>query len=262
MPRIYPLVDFGKESPQSIYESDSTQQHPLGTRGFIGNRVFFYASSTGAAITRGNVCRVAAGTANHESMSAASAVAGATSVSLVLGGTSVAANLYADGTIFYIDGTGSGQERRIVSHASYSSDATATFVLEEGLEAAVAAGDEVTLRPNLYKSVVVTPGNAVCNVAGVPQFSVGVGSTTEQFFWLQTWGPALAVSDATTFVEGSPVSYATSTTDDAGQITSTVAHVATVTTDPTTSREIIAVALDPGDASDVDYKWINLRVNP
>jgi hypothetical protein len=205
---------------------------------------------------------VAAGVANHESVSAASAVAGASSVSLVLGATSAAENLYADGYVFYIDGDGSGQERRIVSHASASSTGTLTAVLEEPLEDAVTAGDEATLRTNEYKSVVVTPGNAIVAVAGAPQCDIPIGSTTEQFFWLQTWGPAMVVSDATTFVDGGLVTYATSTTDDAGQITATVAHVATVTTDPTTSREIIAVALDPGDASDADYKWINLRINP
>jgi hypothetical protein len=263
MPRIYPLVDFGKNSPQSIYEADTTQQHPLGTRGRIGNKVFYYASSTGAALAKGTVCRIAAGTAGHESISAASAVAGATTVSATLTATSISANFYADGYFFVVDGTGSGQERRVVSHASFSSDAVATFVLDEGLETALAAGDEVTLRRNEYKSVVVTPGNAVCAVAGVPQHEVGAGSTTEQFFWVQTWGPAMAVSDASTFVEGSLVTYASSTTDDAGQVTLySMASSASNTTITPVVLEVIAIALDPGDASDADHKWINLKLNP
>lgn len=263
MPRIYPLVDFGKNSPQSIYESDTTQQHPLGTRGRIGNKVFYYASSTGAAITKGQVCRIAAGTAGHESISAASAAAGASTVSAVLTATSISANFYADGYFFVIDGTGSGQERRVVSHASFSSDATATFTLDEPLETALAAGDEVTLRRNEYKSVVVTPGNAICNVVGVPQFEVPVGSTTEVFFWVQTWGPAMAVSDASTFVEGSLVTYASSTTDDAGQVTLFSIASTTSSSDVVpVVREVIAIALDPGDASDADHKWVNLRVQP
>jgi hypothetical protein len=263
MPRIYPLVDFGKNSPQSIYEADTTQQHPLGTRGRIGNKVFYYASSSGAAITKGQVCRIAAGTAGHESISAASAAAGATTVSAVLTATSISANYYADGYFLVIDDTGVGQERRVVSHASFSSDATATFVLDEPLETALSAGADVTLRRNEYKNIVVTPGNAICNVVGVPQFEVGAGSTNEQFFWVQTWGPAMAISDASTFVEGSLVTYASSTTDDAGQVTLySMASSASNTTITPVVLEVIAISLDPGDADDAGAKWINLKVNP
>lgn len=260
MPNIYPHTIDGTDSPQSIYQSSTVQNHALGTRGYVGSRVFYYASSTGAQIQRGAVCRVALGDTVFASCSVTpSAAAGATSLSAVLGASSVAANTFT--RVAIIDGTSSyAQERRIVSHASVTASGTITVALEEPLETAVAAGDEATFRPHEYASVVVTPGDSRVAIAGTPQFIVPAGSTNAQYFWLQTWGPGMGIRDGSAATDGALFTYATSTTDDAGQLTALT--IVTSTSFTAVPREIIAICLDAGDTSDADGIYVNWKINP
>lgn len=259
---IYPQIAFGENSPQSIYAASTTKRHPLGTRGIIGNRVFYYASNSGSAITRSTLCRHAAATANHVNVAPSAAhVAGVSSVSLTLGATSAAANLYEDGWLFVSDSSSdaaNGVERRIMSHASASSSGTLTVRLFEGIEEALTTADEITLRTNEYSGIVTTPGNAIVQVAGVPAFDVPAGSTDVQYFWLQTWGPCSVTGDGSTFADGLAVTYVSSGTADAGQITAVVSS-----SDFLVTREVVGTVYDVGSAaSDLDARFIRIKINP
>lgn len=262
MPNIYPHLADGTDSPVSIYQSTAkSTTHPLGTRAYLGPRVFYWAKSSGAAISRSTLCRTPLGPTVFASCSVTpSAAAGATSLSAVLGASSIAANAFHRAVI--IDGASSwGQERRIVSHASVSSTGTITVALDEPLETAVAAGDEVTFRYHELDNVVVTPGDAICKVAGAPQFDVPAGTTNAQYFWLQTWGPGMGQRDGSAASEGSLLTYATSTTADAGQLT--IVQIASSTALPAQAlRFPIAECIDPGDTSDLDAVFVNWRIQP
>lgn len=270
MPNIYPHLEDGTDSPQSIYQASASKKHKLGTRGRIGNRVFFYASSTGAAIGKAAIVRAEAGTANHLSVTTVVGTAGASTASATLGATSAAANLYEDGYMIVLDGDGQGQERRVVSHASASASGVLTVKLDEPFETTLGATDEVSFRKNRYKSVVITDGDALGGVVGVVQSEIGAGTTNEQFFWVQSWGPSMVLSDATAFAVGAPITYSTAATDDDGQATSTIYSTAFTTASATTAsptiaitlREIIGVSIDAGDTADAETKWVNLRINP
>jgi hypothetical protein len=270
MSNVYPLIDYGVNSKQSVYATSTTKHHKLGTRGRIGNKVFYYASSTGAALVKGSIVRSEPGTGNHLSVATVVGVAGASTVSATLGATSAAANLYEDGYFLVLDGTGQGQERRIVSHAANTGSAILVMAIEEPLETTLASSDEVSLRKNLFKSVVVTDGDAVGGVVGIVPCEVGAGTSTEQYFWVQTWGPAMVLCDATAFTVGAPVTYSTAATDDDGQATTTIYSTAFTTASATTVsptlaitlREIIGTSLDPGDTADAETKWINVKIFP
>jgi hypothetical protein len=251
-----PILDGGGVSPQSVLESSNgVQHHALGTRGRIGERVFYYASNEGSAITRGNLCATAAPVANHVSVAWASGGAvGAYTVTVTLGATAATANQYRDGWLVAIDGTGSGQYRKIKSHPAAGSAATLELTLYDPIETAFVAADEITLVKNQHAAVRVTPGNAAVAVAGVPAFTVPAGSTTTQYFWIQTGGPAMVLGDGSTFVAGECVTFAVAGTADAGQVT-----ITTGTT--TTGQPLLGYIIDLGDASsDLDYRFVNLQI--
>jgi hypothetical protein len=253
------LYDSGIMSPQSIFEVSSTQEHRLGQKAYFDDGVFYYARSSGAAINRAASCRYAAPTANHVSIvPAASVAAGATQITVTLGATSAAANLYKDGVIVVIDGTEIGQRRKIKEHTSGSASGSVTLTLYDAFEYNVATADEVSLLPNRFADVVVTPGDALVPVAGVPQCYVPPGSTTPQYFWIQTAGYGMWRGDGSTFALGNLVTVATATTDDAGQCT-----LLSFVSSTAAQNHVIAlgqvVAL--GDAaSDGDARYVDLWI--
>lgn len=253
------IVGGGYASPQSIYEASTVKNHRLGTKGVLSDgRVFYYAKSSGAALTRGNLCRTSAEASNHISVAAVAAAAGATNVSVTLGATSAAAGLYEDGQFIVIDGTNSGQARRIESHASASSGGVLTMELDAPLEGALTTSEECSLVANPFSDVVVTPGDAVVPVAGVPQFSVGAGTTDAQYFWLQTAGRAACIGDGSTFVLGGMISLATATTADAGQVTIVAGTASNASVVP---QVVIGTLASLGDAaSDADYRLVDLSI--
>lgn len=259
-----PKLEGGVESPQGIYETSTKKVHALGTRGYIGDRVFYYAKNAGAAIDRGTVCVDPAVVTNHKSVAWASGgAAGATSVTLTLGATSAAENLYEDGYLIGIDnssGDASGQLRIVESHPSASSSGTVTVTLKDAIESAFSTSDEVSLIPNKFGGVTTSTGAAVDLVVGVPQFDVPAGSTTAQYFWLQTWGPAAVAGDGSAFTAGSPVTLATATTADAGQMTLLVLDLDA--TADATALPVIGHVIDGGDTSDADHRLVDLRINP
>lgn len=257
------LID-GMGSLQTVYEAYTTQLFGLGTKGVtLDGRVFYYASNEGAAIARGTLCRVADSVANHVSIAWASGgAANQNTVTVTLGATAATANQYAGGWLQVIDGTtanGQGQLRRIVSHPAALASATLELTLDEPFETTMAAS-EITLKANEFSAVVTQPGNAKPLSAGVPAFDVSAGTTNTQYFWLQTYGPALVVGDASVFLDGSEVVPATAGTADAGQVT---IGVEAPTGTGTASNLLAAVGtiIEASDAtSDADHRFVMLKI--
>jgi hypothetical protein len=173
---------------QSIYDEQSTQACPLGTKIVVGDRVYYYAQlSTSANVTAGRILCSTQAVASHQSglMAIAAASAGQT----VLSGTSsaaVAANFYAEGYFGAAAGTAAGQLYRVRGNAAGSTGFA--FTLYDGLDVAITSGTTFALIRNPFVSVKV--GSAVLDIpVGVAPIAV----TTGNYFWMQTWGPAMPV---------------------------------------------------------------------
>lgn len=248
------LSGSGGVSPQSIYDDSTTQHHAIGQKGTVGDRTFYYASNTGAAIAKSVLLASAAPVANHVSVAWASGgAAGDFTATVTLGATAATLNQYRDGWFVVIDGVGSGQIRRIKSHPAADASATLALTFYDPIETALGAG-EVSLIVNEYAGVRITPGNAGVNVIGVTPCEVAAGSTTVAYFWCQTGGPCMISGDGSTFVIGETVTYAIAGTADAGQCT-----ITTGTT--TTGQPVLGQIIDLGDAaSDLDHRFVNLNI--
>ena len=261
-----PFLVNGTTSPFSIYQTYSAAtiaglygNFPLGTKGQMEDgRVFRWASNRGAAIAIGTLCTKAAETANHVSVAWDSGgEAGSKTVTVTLGATAATLDQYAGGFLFGIDGTGSGQYRRIKSHPAAASAATLEVTVYDPFTISFASADEISLIQNEYRGIITTPGDADVWISGVPQVAVPVGSTTEQFFWAQTWGIGMVLGDGSTFAAASQVQPAVAGAADAGQITLT----AEGGTGTGAYDQVIGTIFHLGDAaSDLDYRVVDFRI--
>ena len=177
----------------------SSKKHALGTKMVIRDRTFRYVEAAGTEIGEGlTVDGQAAVTTQDDDLAVATtAAAGATSVSITLGGTNnLEKNEYQDGYIFNNTAAGTAALMyRIKSHA-YSAHSTAvTINLDEpdGLvNAWTAATDVVGLIGSPWKDVVVSPTTTLNMTVGLTCNTI----PASYYGWVQTAGPALAKIDA------------------------------------------------------------------
>ena len=188
--------DYGDEKVSSTTEDLGLD---LGTRMILPDgRVYRYAFTNGAA-PAGQGVQSSAALANHDSdLAVASAAAvGATGVSVTLGGTAAAKDLYANGYLFVNDVEGEGHVYKILGHDAIGSGGTGTINLMDGdsiKEALVAGSSQVGLVLSPYKDVIPTPGGAQTGRC------VGYAPTEvadDSYFWVQTWGEAAVLADGT-----------------------------------------------------------------
>lgn len=178
---------------QSIYEVNTTQQAPLGTRLEVGDRVFYYAYCS-ASQARGTVLCAKGPVASHNGAlcTFAAATTGATSVTITAG-VAMAANQYAEGYLGVSKGTQGGSVYRIKSHAAISSGGTGSITLYDALHKDIGAADECGFINNLYDEVAVG-SSALAVPVCVPMVDV----TASGYFWGQTYGPAAPLNQAAT----------------------------------------------------------------
>lgn len=168
---------------QSVYEGNTTQQCPLGTRIRLAERVYHYAQAS-ASLGAGTVVCSLAPTASHQS--GILAIAATSAGAKVLSGTSsaaVTANIYAEGYFGEATGAGTGELYRIAKNGAGSTGFSIT--LYDGLATTITSGTGYWLLANPYKNVNVG-SQQLDNPVGV----VPVNVTSGAYFWLQTWGVA------------------------------------------------------------------------
>ena len=161
-------------------QTTSDKRHPLGTKMVIRDRMFRYVEAAGTEIGEGLlVSQQAAVTTQDDDLAvAATAAAGATSVSVILNDIGEEGHMY-----------------RIKSHpySAHSSAVTITLDEPDGLVNAWTAGtDVVGMIGSPWKDIVVAP----TTVTGM---TVGLTCNTipaSYYGWVQTAGPALALVDA------------------------------------------------------------------
>lgn len=199
---------------QGIYKTSTVQLAQLGSRKVVGDRVFRYSKAV-KPITRSHAVAqlgsAGTGAGSVVLATSCSAVAGSRVVTLNNPASALAENEYAEGYLLFEDGTGhteGGHVYRIKSHPALAVSESTTMILYDEVVTAIAATDTCRLHQNMYFQVgSATAGNKVVGIAPV-------SCTTNDFLWLQTWGPC-AIMGGTTISAGTPISLVAS-----GQMTS------------------------------------------
>ena len=213
----YPDFITGTAGWEKVTTSDSRK--PLGTKMVIRDRVFRYVEAAAVEIGEGLlVSQQAAVTTQDDDLAVAStAAAGATSVSITLGGSNnLEKNEYQDGYIFNNTAAGTAALMyRIESHAYSAHSSAVTINLDEpdGLVNAWTAGtDVVGLIGSPWKDIVVAPTTTIGMTVGLTCNTI----PASYYGWVQTAGPALAKIDS---ASGTAVGSALMTgTNHAGQM--------------------------------------------
>lgn len=174
---------------QSIHESSSVQLADLGQRLVVGDRVFRYAQLGGVAAIPGDILQFPA--SSVKGFCELLATGGNTDAS---GGktftfycaTSHAADFFAEGMIISQSGTAAnlGQFYRVKTHGSVADTSTVTLTLYDALQKAVNVTDKWSIYANPYKLVTQNTAGTVAT-AGV----LSCPATTNDYVWIQTWGP-------------------------------------------------------------------------
>jgi hypothetical protein len=198
----FPTVVSGKYGWEKVQTSE--QRHRLGTEMvFIDGRKFRYVENGGSAISEGLLVAAEAPAANHDEdlVITTSPSVGDTTISITLGGTAAAKNLYAEGFLFFnlpILATSATPHEwyKIKSHPAVSSSGTGVFTIDEedGFATAITAGTETAgLIKSPYKDVVVAPAAIAGRFVGVTTRSM----TADYFGWVQVAGLAVVAIDGT-----------------------------------------------------------------
>lgn len=182
---------------QSIYQASQVQLAQLGSRKVVGDRVFRYARA-GAAIAQQQLNKAPAtadGENNVTQTTCGQHNIGQRTMNLY-SALAVDANAYAEGYVMVADGTSVGPMYRIKSHGAISKTATGELTLYDPLVTTHTAADEVSVFRNMYNLVL-----EFATIGDVPVGVSPVAATTNDYFWMQTWGPcAIAQSTGTGIV--------------------------------------------------------------
>lgn len=172
---------------QGVYQASTVQLARLGSRKVVGDRVYRYArAGAGGTISAGQLCQAPDSNAGEISVvqtTAGQHNIGQKTLNLYSSG-SVGADEYNEGYVFVCEGTTPGPMYRIKDHGDIAATATGTLTLYDALVTTHTAADQVSVLRNMYNKVVE------CGATGdVPVGVSPITVTTNDYFWLQTWGP-------------------------------------------------------------------------
>ena len=237
--------DYGDEKV-----TGTTKLHPYGTRMVLPDgRVFYYGQTDGAQ-TAGAICQSAVGVANHDrDLATTTASAGDKSVTVTLGGTAAAEDLYAEGYLYVNDGTGEGHNYKIRQHDAIGSGGSGAINLMDGdpIATGFAAATIVGLAKNPSKAFIVYPTTPTGHAVGV----AATDFDDDDYGWLQTWGPAAVLCDVA-FVIGNHVRVSDGTAGSGEPLDRDGTHE---------NEETIGVASLIAPVT-TDYGYVNLTINP
>ena len=182
-------------SSVDITAEGTTQLYALGTTLVYGDRTFRYCKMGAGAVTAGKLMVNATAEAQHISRPAVLGAAGATTISVTLGSTEAALNLYADGYLHINDGTAQGLLLRIKSHPAADASGTLVLTMYDKLGVvALTTSSICDLIINPYSGV-FCDGTAGRTLGGVPVGVTVMDSSANNFVWLQISGPCSILYD-------------------------------------------------------------------
>ena len=172
-----------------IHETSSTQLFPIGSRTVTADgRVFRYAKDSGTGLAAGKLVGSDITAAEREDTLTVAADAGSNYITYTAAGT-VTANEYQNGFMCIVSGTGQGEMCGIKEHDAITAAATGNIYLKETLITGVDTTSDVILMRNMYASATLNP-DVIRKTLGVPTVPV----TASNYFWVQTYGPALVLA--------------------------------------------------------------------
>mgnify|MGYP001597075901 CR=1 FL=1 len=235
----FPGRVYGWFGDEKVAQSTKINGFPLGIRMELPDGREFVQAKAGTAATldAGTLVQAPnwAGTAaadtaaSQGNLTCASAVVGATSLTITAGGTTAfVKDEFADGYVVVASsaGTGIGHIYKIKLNNSAAAGATCLFKLYENdsVKVAIEGGTtKVGVRTNEYHRVIVMTADTVYTgpPAGVPPVAVSAGF----YCWLQRKGVAPLKSGATVLIAGEPVVASTATVAGVGHIMAGSAQV-------------------------------------
>lgn len=187
-----------------VYGQDTTKKFQLGALGygFGGNKAWRYGrNNASTAAVAGNVQVINAIAANHENIAVQAAAAiDAYTVSVTVGATAAAKDLYAEGEMCVNDVTGEGISYKVLGNAAISSSGSGNIYLAEPIQVALTTSSEVSLKLNLYDRFAIGADQAL-QVVGVANKAIAV----DLYAWLQVRGPCSTLADETIAVASAVV---------------------------------------------------------
>ncbi len=235
---------------QGIYQESQDKNCPLGTRLRLNDgRTFQYCLNGAGTLALAKTVQGPANLTTEIDLDEGSNDAGNipakgdTQVTLTVGST-ITADLYADGYFYTTDDTAEGQMYKIKSHPAVTSGADGVFTLYDSIRVACAAATTYGLAKNPYSGVVIQLASGTTQTSrtvGAPLIPV----TAAYFFWAQTWGDGIGWLNGT---EGVGIALMNSTT--AGQL---------ITADGTLPQ--LAV-LSANAGATADYKPVFWTISP
>ena len=191
-------VQGGRYGVEKITTSD--QRQILGAEmAFPDGRKFRYVNNGGTAIGEGLVVASEAPAGNHDEdlVITTSPSVGDTAISITLGGTAAAKDLYAEGYLFFnLASTTPHEMYKIKGHALIASSGTGEITIDEpdGFQTAITAGtDTAGLIKSPYKDIVVAPAAVAGRFVGVTAADL----EADYYGWVQVAGMATAKIDGT-----------------------------------------------------------------
>lgn len=250
----FPKMIFGDYGDEKVTSSTKIGSLPLGHLMILPDgRKYRHAKSGGTALVVGTIQRQGALgdlVMDQDVLFASSAAIGAEKVSLIMGGTTMVKDYFADGYLYTSLSAGVGSVYKIKSHpAATAAAATIEFTLADNDKltlAVVAASSKAGFQLNEYGATKLNPAGTAFSgiICGIPPVAVSAG----WYYWVQRSGPAVGLAAGTAMVIGEGVSCSSV---EAGSLT-----ISSTAGDQ--AMDIIGHALAVGAAS--TYVLINLEL--
>lgn len=204
-----PILYNGVASPQTVFETSTRKEHPIGSPGILPDgRRFHYAKLVDTtAIGANKLAQQCPPVPNHVTETGAFVgldVAGSSRLSVTLGATAAYENEYENGFLKIESATtGAGQVFLIPEHAAVLSSGVLTFDTPDPVRVATSGTETWSLVHNPWGSVVIQPDTVTAPAAGVTLCDWPAATTSAPVYgWLQTWGLASVLIDTTAIVAG------------------------------------------------------------
>lgn len=180
--RVHLSGGDNKVSVQGIREVRTAATTELGTIKDIGlGKKVIYSQLGAAAISAGLSVMAAAVAANHQNcLVVKTAAIGAKEVTIVIGATSAAQNLYAGATLVIVSGAGTDYSYQIAGHPAWAASLSAArVILKDGIEIALNTTSVTMIKQVISKGVVITGD---CAVVSAPFVGVTLCSAAASSF--------------------------------------------------------------------------------
>ena len=262
----FPATLYGAE--KDVYETGTFQQYPIGQKLVTPDgSIFRYVEMFSTVGVANNLYQAAVPTANWltQALATTAMAVGDSTITFTDGGTAIAADELAGGTVLVEETDDLGHIYRIKSNTASAGSAISILTLEDGVTVkvavAIAGGNVLTVIKNLWKDVVIQASPPTSLVIGVPRVVIAANA----YGWVCTRGVASCLVNGThsigqpvvpsNAVDGSVGAKRRSGTDTIANAATTVVITHNLGSTPTLDNISIIMGEDPTNA--IDAFWVD-----